>query len=271
VGRSPRRRRDGARGALAVERRPRVRRRWLDGASEEEELMRARWLAAMVLPGLLFGFAPRASAQPRRGDGGGGLEERRPADSHDRREQIKKKIRALRAYTLTDELQLDEQTAARLFPLLARYDDDFDKLLERRVNVQRQLKLAKPLNDPRAVDRLIDEAIANQRGFWDLQDKRIQALRKILTPAQTAKVLVVLPALERRIENQLRKAIVQRRPGSGPAPASSVDDDDDPEADELPPPRQRQRRREAPLAPRGLRSSAPGNTPPCDPSIGPCR
>lgn len=233
--------------------------------------MRARRLIALILPGLLLGLglAPIASAQPRRGDGAGPAE-RRPLDSHDRREQIKKKIRALRAYTLTDELQLDEQTAARLFPLLSRYDDDFDKLLEQRVNVQRRLKYVDTLRDPRAIDRLIDEAIANQRGFWDLQDKRIQALRKILTPAQTAKLLVALPALERRIENQLRKAIVQRRPGNGPA-AGAVDDDDDPEADEVPPPKQRLRRREAPLAPRGPRSNAPGNTPECDPSAGPCR
>jgi hypothetical protein len=231
--------------------------------------MRAGWLIALVFPGVFLGLAPRASAQPRRGDGAGPAE-RRPLDSHDRREQIKKRIRALRAYTLTDELQLDEQTAARLFPLLSRYDDDFDKLLEQRVNVQRRLKYVDTLRDPRAIERLIDEAIANQRGFWDLQDKRIQALRKILTPAQTAKLLVALPALERRIENQLRKAIVQRRPGSGPA-AGAVDDDDDPEADEVPPPKQRLRRREAPLAPRGPRSNAPGNTPECDPSAGPCR
>jgi hypothetical protein len=214
--------------------------------------MRSRWLAALVIPGLLFGLAPITAAQPRRGDAAGPAE-RRPADSHERREQIKRKIRALRAYTLTDELQLDEQTAARLFPLLARYDDDFDKLLEQRVDVQRRLKRADAMKDPRAIDRLIDEAIANQRGFWELQDKRIQALRKILTPVQTAKLIVALPALERRIENQLRKVIVQRRPGS--APATSVDDDDDQEPDELTPP-QRPRRREAPLAPRRPRSQA---------------
>jgi len=231
--------------------------------------MRARWLVALVIPGVLLGLAALASAQPRRGDGAGPAE-RRPVDSHERREQIKKRIRALRAYTLTDELQLDEQTAARLFPLLSRYDDDFDKLLEQRVNVQRRLKYVDTLKDPRVVDRLIDEAIANQRGFWDLQDKRIQALRKILTPAQTAKLLVALPALERRIENQLRKAIVQRRPGSSSPAAGALEDDDDSEADEMPP-KQRQRRREAPLAPRGPRSNAPGNTPECDSSAGPCR
>ncbi len=238
--------------------------------------MRTRNLPAMVLPGAVLGvilwlglglgLASMAAAQPRRGSGAGVL-----PGGIDRREQIKKKIRALRAYTLSDELALDEQTAARLFPVLSRYDDDFDKLLEQRVDVQRRLRRADTVKDTRAINRLIDEAIVNQRGFWDLQDRRLQALRKILTPAQTAKLLVVLPALERRIENQLRKAIVQRRPGGAPAPASAVDDDDDPEADELPPPRQRQRRREAPLAPRGPRSNAPGNTLPCDPSSGPCR
>lgn len=232
--------------------------------------MRTRWLiilvaTALLAPGAAPGLVREAAAQPRRGDGAGGPAERRgSADSRDRREQIKKKIRALRAYTLTEELVLDEQTAARLFPLLARYDDDFDKLLEQRVEVQRRLKRVAS-QDPRAVDRVIDEAIANQRGFWDLQDKRVQALRKILTPGQIAKLLVVLPAIERRIENQLRKAIVQRRPGS------TVDDDDDQEPDEIAPPPQRPRRREAPLAPRGGRSNAPGNTQPCDPSAGPCR
>jgi hypothetical protein len=238
--------------------------------------MRIRNLPALMFPGVVlgvilglglgFGLASSAAAQPRRGDGAGsaGGAGALPRGI-DRREQIKKKVRALRAYTLTDELALDEQTAARLFPVLSRYDDDFDKLLEQRVEVQRRLRRADAVKDPRAIDRLIDEAVANQRGFWDLQDRRLQALRKILTPAQTAKLLVVLPALERRIENQLRKAIVQRRPGS------IVEDDDDQEPDELAPSPQKQRRREGPLAPRGPRSNAPGNTTPCDPSAGPCR
>jgi Spy/CpxP family protein refolding chaperone len=236
--------------------------------------MQTRWLSALLVPGFVLGLVldlgrtPVAAAQPRRGDNAGPAERPPPADparGPDRREQIKKKVRALRAYTLTDELALDEQTAARLFPVMSRYDDDFDRLLEQRVEVQRRLRRADALKDARAIERLIDEAVANQRGFWDLQDKRLQALRKILTPAQIAKLLIVLPAVERRIENQLRKAIVQRRPGS------TVDDDDDQEPDERAPPPRRPRRREAPLAPRGQGTNAPGNTLPCDPSVGPCR
>jgi len=215
--------------------------------------MRFRRIAVVIAVALGLGLGiERVEAQPRRAQAAG----------VDRREQIKKRIRSLRAYTLTEELGLDEPTAARLFPLLARFDDETDKLLERRVEIQRRLRRADAQRDPRAIDRVIDDAIANQRSFWDLEDKKIAELRKVLTPAQTAKLLMVLPALERKIQNQLRKAITQRRPG-----AAVEEPDDDEQPDDLPPPRPRPRR-EGPLAPR---SSAPGNTPPCDPSTGPCR
>jgi hypothetical protein len=238
-------------------------------------MRRPSWIAGLGLAlGLGLGPPAIAEAQPRRAGAA-------QAGTAERREQIKKKIRAVRAYTLTEELTLDEATASRLFPLLARYDDETDKLLEKRVELQRRLRRADAMRDPRAIDRLIDEALANQRAFWDLEDRRIVELRKVLSPAQAAKLLVVLPALERRIENQLRRAITQGRPGtagssgsaagaSGPSGAAGVDDDAQP--DEFPvPPRRVRPRREAPLAPRGEPSNAPGNTPPCDPSAGPCR
>ncbi|MEJ7603833.1 MAG: hypothetical protein WKG01_38490 [Kofleriaceae bacterium] len=141
-----------------------------------------------------------------------------------RREAIKKKIRALRAYTLTDELQLDDKTTARLFPVLARWDDVTEKLVQQRVDLMRRLHTADQLKDPRAVDRLLDEAIANQKAFWDLEDKRVAELRKVLTPAQTARLLIVLPAFERRIQNQLRRAISRR--GAGADVDVDADDDD---------------------------------------------
>jgi len=235
--------------------------------------MRARlaaWLAAAALS-LGAGLGAPAGAQPRRAGSAA------PPAASERREEIKKRIRSMRAYTLTEELKLDPESAGQLFPLLARYDDETDKLLEKRVEVQRRLRRAEAMRDPRAVDRLIDEALANQRSFRDLEDRRLAELRKILTPFQTAKLLVVLPDFERRIQNQLRRAIGQRPgaaaaaggPRSTPA-AAAADGDDDPEPDEAPPPRRTRPRREPP-APAGPPASAPGNTPPCDPARGPCR
>lgn len=155
----------------------------------------------------------------------------------DKREKIKKKIRALRAYTLTDQLQLDETSAGKLFPVLAKYDDELDRLLLQRADIERRLKASADVKDARALDKLIDEAVANQKAFWESQERRIAELRKILTPAQTARLLVVLPEFERRIQNQLQRAIKGgggRKAKGAQAPNPYDDDDDD---SDLPGPR----------------------------------
>lgn len=162
---------------------------------------------------------------------------RGPNPPQDRREAVKKKIRAMRAYTLTEELGLDEKSAAKLFPILARWDDVTDKLLQARVDIQRRLN-AGAVTDPKQLDKLIDEAVANQKAFWDLEDKRLAELRKVLTPAQTARLLVVLPAFERKIQNQLRRAINRRANGAARATPDDIDDDDL-APDDAPAPRRR--------------------------------
>ncbi|HSN25018.1 MAG TPA: hypothetical protein VLT45_02000 [Kofleriaceae bacterium] len=166
-----------------------------------------------------------------------------PTPAAARREKIKKKIRALRAYTLTEELQLDETTAGKLFPVLAKYDDELDRLLQQRADIERRLKASGDVKDARGLDKLIDEAVANQKAFWESQERRIGELRKILTPAQTARLLVVLPEFERRIQNQLQRAI-KGGPGArggrlerAPLPAPRGDDDD--ADDDLPAPKGR--------------------------------
>lgn len=146
------------------------------------------------------------------------------AQQETRREKIKNRIFALRAYTLTQELSLDEQTAAKLFPLLSKFDDEFEKLLVARADIQRRLQTSGSITDPKVLDKLIDEAIANQRAMWETEEKRLAQLRKILTPAQTARVLVVLPAMERKIQNQLRRAM---RKGGKAQKARDDDDEDD--------------------------------------------
>lgn len=163
--------------------------------------------------------APVVLAQPGPGPG--------PAPNAQRREEIKKKIRSLRAYAVTTELSLDEKTGGRLWPVLAKYDDEIDKLLQQRIDVQRRLATADQLKDPKAQDRLIDESIANQKAFWSVEERRIAELRKLLTPAQTARLLVVLPAFERKIQNQLRRAIMRRAGPQAPDGDGDGDDDDD--------------------------------------------
>src|SRR5687768_9598813 len=97
----------------------------------EEEPLVMRTLVMMLL--LVFSATAIAQPPPQRGV--------------DRREKIKQRIRALRAYTLTEQLQLDEATAAKLFPALQKYDDEFDKLLLARADIQRRLMASESITD----------------------------------------------------------------------------------------------------------------------------
>ncbi|MBA3461009.1 MAG: hypothetical protein H0T46_13650 [Deltaproteobacteria bacterium] len=205
---------------------------------------------SIVLVLVLAMAAPAAAERAGGGQGSGTVV--------DRREAVKKRIRALRAYTLTEELALDELTAAKLFPVLAKWDDVTDKLLVTRVDVTQRLRAAEQLRDPKALDKLINEAVANQKAFWDLEEKRLAELRKILSPAQTAKLLVVLPAFERKIQNQLKRAISRR--GGAPGRAGrrndlerDLENDADLDEEEL----------SGPQAPRT--GPAKQAAPPCDP------
>lgn len=170
---------------------------------------------------LLLLVSTVAVAQPRDRRGG-------PDPAADRRAAIKQRIRVLRAATLTEELKLDEKALSRVLPVLAKWDDVTEDLLKKRVDIQARIEAASG-KDPKAIDRLIDEAVANQKAFWDLESQRLAELRKILSPGQSAKLLIVLPQFERRIQNQLRRALSngQNRRGGGRAVDPTLDDDDD--------------------------------------------
>ena len=164
----------------------------------------------LSLLALVMLMSTAATAQPRR------------PDPINKRDAIKRRIRDLRAYTLIDKLQLDPATQTKLWPVLDKYDDETDKLVQQRVDVFRRLAASGSMG-PREVDRAIDDAVATQKAFRDLEDHRLAELRHILTPKQVAKLLIVLPDFERRIQNQLRKAIVG---ANKKAPGAAADDDD---------------------------------------------
>ena len=148
-----------------------------------------------------------------------------------RRDRIKHRIQAMRDSELIAQLGLDEQTAGKLLLVLGKYDDQFDKLLVERQGLMKRLRSATEQDPKPALERTIDDAIANQHALWDLQEKRLAELRKILTPAQMARLVIVLPAVEQKIQRQLRRAIRAGRGGGGGArpadPGGSDDSDDD--------------------------------------------
>lgn len=179
-----------------VQRRPRAARRLA------MQVLAAAALAATLLAAPAIGSAAPGRRQPAAGPTG--------APAAGKREQIKRKLLALRAFRLTEELALDEATAARLFPLLTKYDSQLEQLTIERMTLAKQLRSG-PAGA--AADEIINRAVANRRALLDLEEKRLAELRKVLTPQQTARLLVVLPEIENQIKRQIRQIVRKRARG----------------------------------------------------------
>jgi hypothetical protein len=131
-----------------------------------------------------------------------------PADAQKaaRVEKVKKKLRAKRAMLLVDELDLDETTATKLMPVIDRFDDDFARLAKENITLRRDLDAE---TDDDKLDALIDELVANQRARWDLDEARFKAVRKVLTRQQAAKILIILPEIDRKMLDAVKRVIDQ--------------------------------------------------------------
>ena len=131
------------------------------------------------------------------------------------RAKVRERVRTMRTAKLIEMLDLDEATAAKLFPVLNRFDDQLEPLMrdtgEARREMRAQIESGKP--DVAKLNKLIDRSIANREKTQKIENDRIREVRKVLTPVQMAKIVVVLPEVDRFVQNQIRKAL--KRGGGG--------------------------------------------------------
>ena len=143
------------------------------------------------------------------------------AANHDKRspDQLRKEVlermRALRAWRIVEELKLDETTSARLFPILAKYDEQELALAAERRDIAQELRalLAAPRPDEGKLTAAINRMLANRAKKHALRDERIAELRKVLTPVQQATLVLLLPRLEREFAQFIRDVAGQRDDG----------------------------------------------------------
>jgi Spy/CpxP family protein refolding chaperone len=146
-----------------------------------------------------------ASADPQRrppaaAPGG----DRRPPDQL--RKEVLERMRALRAWKIVEELKLDESASAHLFPILARYDDQELALAAERRDIAQEIRtlLEAPHPDETKLNAAINRMLANRTKRHAMKDERIRELRKVLTPVQQAKLVLLLPRLEREFAQFIR-------------------------------------------------------------------
>jgi Spy/CpxP family protein refolding chaperone len=115
------------------------------------------------------------------------------------RKEVLERMRALRAWRIVEELKLDEAASARLFPILARYDEQEMALATERRDITRELQtlLAAPHPDDARITAAVNRILANRTKRHAFKDERLRELRKVLPPVQQAKLVLLLPRLER--------------------------------------------------------------------------
>jgi Spy/CpxP family protein refolding chaperone len=177
-------------------------------------------LAAMTI--LAAGSVARAQAPGQTAPGGGAT-----SAQIQKAQAIQKKILQMREGEIKNELNLDGKTAKKLFAILDQYDDQFAKLLAEFRALRIAAQAAANAGDDNKLNDLIDKMVQNQRDRWDTLEARFKDVRKVLTAQQAARLLIVLPQIDQKIRNQIRRALNhpnggRRRPGAQPP-----DDDDD--------------------------------------------
>jgi Spy/CpxP family protein refolding chaperone len=166
----------------------------------------ARRRCGLLIATLVFGSGSDATLAEAPKGGAGTV---RPTDKERLREQIFDQMRAERMWKLTDALKLDEAMAARVFPLLSKYDDHERNLVRERGEAFRALRQAieAPTPDPARMEPLVDRLIALRARRQALETEKITALRKVLTPLQMAKMMLLAPRLDEGFRQRIREVI----------------------------------------------------------------
>lgn len=146
------------------------------------------------------------------------------ADDHRTPDQLRtevlERMRALRAWKIVEALKLDEATSARLFPILSRYDEREMAIAGERHAIMRDLRAATdaPHPDDAHLTATLNKLLANRAKERAMHDDRVKDVRKVLTPVQQAKLILLLPRMEHDFAGWIHEVSGRGGPGPGDEP-----------------------------------------------------
>jgi len=135
--------------------------------------------------------------------------------------RVRKKVEALRAWQLTEELDLDQETSSRLFPAMKDADKDRQRIeVENRALYREMVRLInsdKP--DPGIINDILDQLQANRMETARLEEKHLKQVREILSPEDSARYLIFQVQFQRELREKAARAF---REGREPQDSDSV-------------------------------------------------
>ena len=143
--------------------------------------------------------------------------------------RVRKKVEALRAWQLTEELNLDEETSSQLFPAMRQADQERWELEASNRELVREMSrlLENNETDPQRIDRVLDELQENRRVLAEVEERHLNRVRQILSPADTARYLMFQIKFQKEIRQKAAQALRdRRRTGDDMGPGSREPDND---------------------------------------------
>ncbi len=126
------------------------------------------------------------------------------------------RVRALRTSALAEVLKPDADAVTKIVDIAAGFEDRTLAARQemRRLRHELEALLKLPKADDGAINKLVDEVSAQRNKLQQVDDERAAAMRKALTPSQYAKVMIAWPRINRKIQEQLFKALIRSKEGA---------------------------------------------------------
>lgn len=127
--------------------------------------------------------------------------------------RVRKKVEALRAWQITEVLDLDEETSSRLFPAMRQADQERWEIETRNRRLVREMSrsLERGNSDPQRIDSILDELQSNRRELIRAEERHLERVRQILSPEDTARYLMFQIRFQREIKRKAAQAFRDRR------------------------------------------------------------
>lgn len=121
---------------------------------------------------------------------------------------IRKKIETLRAWRISEELDLDEESSARLFAAMKEADEEGWRIEALNREIMRELKgeLEEREPDPRRIEALLDRLQENRMEKARVEGRHLGKVREILSPEDTARYLMFQVAFQRELRDRAARA-----------------------------------------------------------------
>ena len=136
-----------------------------------------------------------------------------------RREEIRKRVELMRMLRLIQELNLDEETATKLFSHLRPIDQRRWERIQERQRLQRDLNEAGASGKvgEKRLQEMMKSLRENRQALADLDDEEVKALDGLLTPPQKVKYLLFRERFNQELRDRMDQAR-ERQLRRGPPP-----------------------------------------------------